>query len=247
MSGLEDTIRHLGAQGHMPLNPRPQSTSTMPGIFPLRSQLHPLFRLFHFLLLLHQHIPVTGQSFAELASVKFGGIDGAGSILPYSSSSQAAGGSGVPVDPNILNIIPKVPGGSNQDTGPVYVGPTYTNGTESGQSGPVFHNIFGGTPGILGPSQVPGRPDERPPQWPYPGGTQNASGSGGSSSGSGPPTWPNTGDSGRHAGGGGRLVDPPNRSSLWREKVPGAVVNRNDHQLNCGAEHVSLKFVYIIF
>ena len=200
----------------------------MPGIFPLCSQLHPLLRLFHFLLLLlHQHTPVTGQSFAELASVKFGGIDGAGSILPYSSSSQAAGGSGVPVDPNILNIIPKPPGGSNQDTGPVYVGPTYTNSTESGQSGPVFHNIFGGTPGILGQSQVPGRPHERP-QWPFPGGTQNASGSGGSS-----------GDSGRHVGGGGRLVDPPNRSSLWREKVPGAVVNRNDHQLNCGAEHVS--------
>nr|KAG5713198.1 hypothetical protein BaRGS_007725 [Batillaria attramentaria] len=36
-------------------------------------------------------------------------------------------------------------------------------------------------------------------------------------------------------GGGGRLVDPPNRSSLWRQRVRGAPINTRDNQLNCGA------------
>lgn len=38
--------------------------------------------------------------------------------------------------------------------------------------------------------------------------------------------------------GGGRLVEPPNRSSVWRQGRTGAMVNLNDDQLNCGAETV---------
>ena len=184
----------------------------MPAIFPLRSLI--LLKLYRFLLLLlflqRQRLPVTCQSFAELASVQFGGAGGAGSILPYSSSSRAAGGSGDFVDPNILNIVPKTAGDSNQDLGPVYVGPTRPpgSGQPGDRSGPVFHHVFGNTPGILGPPK------------------------GVSSSGTSPSARPKP--------GGGRLVDPPNRSSLWRERVSGAPVNFNDHQLNCGAQHVSI-------
>ncbi|PVD31638.1 hypothetical protein C0Q70_07055 [Pomacea canaliculata] len=43
--------------------------------------------------------------------------------------------------------------------------------------------------------------------------------------------------------GGGRLVEPPNRSSVWRQGRTGAMVNLNDDQLNCGAETMPVMFM----
>lgn len=47
--------------------------------------------------------------------------------------------------------------------------------------------------------------------------------------------------------GHGTLIDPAQRSSLWRYGYPGAVVNNDDHALLCGGMGVSYMFYYYTF
>ena len=44
-----------------------------------------------------------------------------------------------------------------------------------------------------------------------------------------------------HIQQGARLVDPPGRSSLWRENLKDSVTNVLDHRQNCGGADVSIS------
>ena len=44
----------------------------------------------------------------------------------------------------------------------------------------------------------------------------------------------------------GRLMDPPSRSSVWRQNIPGAVINYNDNSLFCGGFGVSNLSITIL-
>lgn len=47
----------------------------------------------------------------------------------------------------------------------------------------------------------------------------------------------------RFADGRARLLEPPMRSSYWREGIQTAPVNFDDELLNCGGFDVSAKFI----
>ncbi|KAK7506124.1 hypothetical protein BaRGS_00002846, partial [Batillaria attramentaria] len=183
-----------------------------------------------------QDVFVLGQvssSSPEQSAVQTGGPGGASNILPYPGSATSLNGFGqTGGDAGGYGGGGGSTGGSSGSSG---------SGTSSGglrpppsDTGPVFHYVFYDTPGILGT------------------GTQGSGSSGGGSQGgaSGQTQTPpggsrpsGTGQIGTSFsrgpyvgdGGGGRLVDPPNRSSLWRQRVRGAPINTRDNQLNCGA------------